>query len=208
MIFGIAALPYWLIVALLLGAFDGWKFDDPETQPRWLAGWLRAIVLLAVLGAIAVALSVAPIHWVLLFEPPLIMFTAYVIGRLSSGGLHGALTPRPAAAPAARVVSAPEPPASETSPRQVETVEEGAAAAEALSVAETPAEAVAASTPAAEASDDAGAAEAAAAAPSTHSEPMSIAAGESTQAPAAAAEPGPSAPVAGEETHEGARPGG
>ncbi|WP_315812613.1 cell envelope biogenesis protein TolA [Bradyrhizobium sp. SZCCHNR2028] len=87
MMYDLATFPFWIIFAVGIGGFVGWRTWSDAPRPDWLRSWLLPATLALVIGIVMALLSVLPGRAGLWLEVGLLMVGAYVLGCLIGGQL-------------------------------------------------------------------------------------------------------------------------
>ncbi|MGJ4898851.1 MULTISPECIES: cell envelope biogenesis protein TolA [unclassified Bradyrhizobium] len=88
MMYDLATFPFWIILAVGIGGFVGWRTWSDEPRPDWLRSWLLPATLALVIGILMALLTVLPGRAGLWLEVGLLMVGAYVLGCLIGGQLR------------------------------------------------------------------------------------------------------------------------
>src|SRR5437763_1239470 len=87
MMYDLATFPFWIILAVLIGGFVGWRTWSNDPQPDWMRSWLLPAILAVVIGILMAMLKVLPGRAGLWLEVGLLMVGGYVFGCLVGGQL-------------------------------------------------------------------------------------------------------------------------
>ncbi|WP_315716132.1 MULTISPECIES: cell envelope biogenesis protein TolA [unclassified Bradyrhizobium] len=88
MMYDLATFPFWIILAVGIGGFVGWRTWSDEPRPDWLRSWLLPATLALVIGILMALLTVLPGRAGLWLEVGLLMVGAYLLGCLIGGQLR------------------------------------------------------------------------------------------------------------------------
>ncbi|BAM90878.1 hypothetical protein S58_48990 [Bradyrhizobium oligotrophicum S58] len=103
MMYDLATFFLWILLALVIGGFVGWRTWSDAKRPDWLRSWLLPATLAFAIGVLVAMLSLLPGRAGLWLELALLMVGAYVFGCLIGGqlkdffGLDAARASAPAA---------------------------------------------------------------------------------------------------------------
>ena len=89
MMYDLATFFIWILLALVIGGFVGWRTWSNAKRPDWLRSWLLPATLAFAIGVLVAALSLLPGRAGLWLEIALMMVGAYVFGCLIGGQLKG-----------------------------------------------------------------------------------------------------------------------
>jgi hypothetical protein len=78
---------FWLILALLLGGYVGWRNEVEGPQAPWFNGWFRYALIALIVAVIISLFGLFPGRAGLWLETAALFFIAYLVGALAGGAL-------------------------------------------------------------------------------------------------------------------------
>ncbi|UFZ06748.1 cell envelope biogenesis protein TolA [Bradyrhizobium ontarionense] len=87
MMYDLATFLLWILLALVIGGFVGWRTRSDAPRPDWLRSWLLPATLAFAIGVLMALLNVLPGRAGLWLEVALLMVGGYVFGCLIGGQL-------------------------------------------------------------------------------------------------------------------------
>ncbi|CAL76534.1 hypothetical protein; putative membrane protein; putative TolA family protein [Bradyrhizobium sp. ORS 278] len=87
MMYDLTTFFFWILLAVVIGGFVGWRTWSDEKQPDWMRSWLLPAILAFLIGSLMAMLSVLPGRAGLWLEVALLMVGGYVVGCLVGGQL-------------------------------------------------------------------------------------------------------------------------
>ncbi|MGY3453532.1 cell envelope biogenesis protein TolA [Bradyrhizobium sp. USDA 4353] len=87
MMYDLTTFFLWILLAIVIGGFVGWRTWSDAKQPDWMRTWLLPAILAVLIGALMAMLSVLPGRAGLWLEVALLMVGGYVVGCLVGGQL-------------------------------------------------------------------------------------------------------------------------
>ncbi|CCD89213.1 conserved membrane protein of unknown function [Bradyrhizobium sp. ORS 285] len=87
MMYDLTTFFFWILLAIIIGGFVGWRTWSDAKQPDWMRTWLLPAILAFLIGALMAMLSVLPGRAGLWLEVALLMVGGYVVGCLVGGQL-------------------------------------------------------------------------------------------------------------------------
>ncbi|WP_257165308.1 cell envelope biogenesis protein TolA [Bradyrhizobium sp. SRS-191] len=87
MMYDLTTFFFWILLAIVIGGFVGWRTWSDAKQPDWMRTWLLPAILAFLIGALMAMLSVLPGRAGLWLEVALLMVGGYVVGCFVGGQL-------------------------------------------------------------------------------------------------------------------------